>query len=160
MTATANWQEELERYVATRLSESETVQSWRERIAAETARAEEARRDASIDEKAEQRAVVSRLRAFGFVVYSLSQARAAKQTPGIPDLWIVHRRLAWAGWFETKRQVGGKHSTAQLEFRSECDATGVNYRTGDRHVAELLLIELGLAERGPDGNLEPKRRSA
>jgi len=107
-------------------------------------------------EKETQSAVVKLFRAFGCRVYSLSQARATKQTPGIPDLWVVHTaaRLAW--WWETKRPKGGRLSPAQVDFAAECDAAGVRHGVGSRADAEAWLIGLGLAVRDErTGTLEP-----
>ncbi len=96
-------------------------------------------------EKREQHEIVKRLRVCGFVVYWLSQARASKQTPGLPDLWFVHRSEPIAGWFEAKRQVGGRLSPAQQEFRAHCDRTGIRHLVGDRYFAERWLVDVGLA---------------
>lgn len=76
-------------------------------------------------------------------VYALSQARASKQTPGLADLFLTRDALgdvpALAFWWETKRQVGGERSDAQLEFAQRNLAAGVGYGFGDRyHFAEYL----------------------
>ena len=102
-------------------------------------------RDATILEKTEQGEVRKRFVPCGFKVYSLSQARAAKQTPGLGDLWIVHTVLPIALWWETKRQVGGEYSTDQRDFAAECARCGVGYGTGDRFDAEVYLIGIGRA---------------
>lgn len=115
-------------------------------------------RDARVLEKAEQHEVMKLFRAYGFVIYSLSQPRATKQSPGLPDLWCVHTRRPIAYWWETKRQVGGEHSPAQLEFRAHCLRCGVGYGTGDRYAAAEHLIALGLASR-VGGTLEPVRNA-
>lgn len=105
--------------------------------------------DASrILEKAEQVEVRKLLIAHGFNIYNLSQARASKQTPGLPDLWCVHKRDRVAFWWEVKRQVGGKLSTAQEEFAAECVRAGVGHYVGDRHACVRLLLGLGLAQPG------------
>jgi hypothetical protein len=104
-----------------------------------------AERDARVLEKAEQQEVINVFTAFSFKCYNLSQARAAKQTPGLADLWCVHTELPIAFWWETKRQVGGEHSDAQLEFRDECVRCRVGYGTGDRFAARTHMIKLGLA---------------
>lgn len=112
-------------------------------------------RDPAIDEKREQAEVVKRFRAFGFHVYTLSQPRATKQTPGLPDLWCAHNTQPIAFWWETKRQVGGELSSVQVEFQAECHRCGVGHGVGDRYAADDHLILLGLAERLPDGSLYP-----
>jgi hypothetical protein len=114
----------------------------------------ESARDAAVDEKAEQRAVWGRFTVCGFHGYWLSQARASKQTPGLPDLWFVHRIKPVALWWETKRQVGGEHSDAQIEFAAECSRAGVGYGTGDRYHAEQWLVAHGFAQL-VNGVLEP-----
>jgi hypothetical protein len=113
-----------------------------------------AARDANVVEKAEQLEVTKTFRAFGFDVYSTSQYRAAKVTPGIPDLWCVHRERPIAFWMECKRQVGGRLSPAQQAFQASCIRCGVGYVAGDRHAAAEHLVALGLACRDR-GVLEP-----
>lgn len=108
-------------------------------------------------EKAEQHEVTKVFIAFGFNVRNLSQARRTKQAPGLPDLWCMHRELPIAFWWETKRQVGGKHSDPQLEFRRDCERCHVGYGTGDRQAARSHVIKLGLARVVGD-SLEPIRR--
>lgn len=115
-----------------------------------------AERDAAALEKVEQFEILKRFRTFGFKVYWLSQTRAAKQTPGIPDLWCMHTTLPFAFWWEAKRQKGGRFSAEQLEFRELALSTGVGYGCGDRFAAEEHLITLGLAHRDR-GVLEPVR---
>jgi hypothetical protein len=81
----------------------------------------------------------------------LSQPRASKQTPGIPDLWLTRAARtdapAFAFWWESKRQVGGKRSSAQEAFGAECAAAGVGYGFGDRHDARQYLATLGVIDR-------------
>jgi hypothetical protein len=114
-----------------------------------------AQRDANVLEKAEQLVVTKTFRAFGFDVYSTSQYRPAKVTPGIPDLWCVHRERPIAFWWETKRQVGGRLSSAQLLFQESCQRCDVGYGTGDRHAAADHLVALGLAFMTAIHTLEP-----
>jgi hypothetical protein len=123
-------------------------------------------RDASIDEKTEQREVRKRFIVCGFRVYNLSQSRASKQSPGLPDLWIVRpaqlvqRRDGQfhvpgiALWWETKRQVGGRYSGAQREFAELCQQASVTWVGGDRYDAERWLVEQKLATI-ENGVLEP-----
>ena len=100
-------------------------------------------RDARVLEKAEQAEIVKLFRAHGFAVYNLSQARASKQTPGLPDLWVMHRRFPQAAWVECKRQVGGVQSAAQIDFQENCKAAQVQYVLGDRHAAKEWLKARG-----------------
>ena len=114
-------------------------------------------------EKSEQSEVMKLYRAYGCNVYNLSQPRATKQTPGIPDLWVVRRAgefLGTAWWHETKRPVSGKPSSAQVEFREECEASGIVYRMGGLAVARQRLVDIGAARwvDGHDGgDIEPAR---
>ena len=62
-------------------------------------------------EKAEQQECWKVFRAFGGVVFSLSQARASKQTPGLGDGFVVFPGLV-SFWWETKRQKGGRIADA------------------------------------------------
>lgn len=105
------------------------------------ARAEVKRAD--VLEKAEQAAITKMAKAAGMTVYSLSQARASKQTPGLPDLWLAHPGRSFAGWFEVKRQCGGVPSEAQLRFRLEALAAGVTHGIGDRYEFARWLVDLG-----------------
>lgn len=110
-------------------------------------------------EKAEQQECWKVFRAFGGRVYSLSQARAAKQTPGLGDGFVVFGGLV-SFWWETKRQVGGRVSSAQQTFHELCNGTGEGSRhhMGGRREAEALVISLGLAYRDEaSGALEPVR---
>lgn len=116
--------------------------------------------DASIAEKAEQVEIRRLAIAYGFAVYNLSQPRATKQTPGLPDLWLMHKRLPIACWWESKRQVGGALSAAQEEFRDDCLRTRTGYGTGDRYAFVDKLIELEVATRGAGQyGIEPVRLS-
>jgi len=63
-------------------------------------------------EKSVERAIIGAAEALGFYVTKLSQPRATKQTPGIPDLYLQHRMHRWHGWCEVKRP-GGKTTPAQ-----------------------------------------------
>ena len=102
-----------------------------------------AERRASVLEKDEQLVITKMARAIGCTVRSTSQARAAKVSPGIPDLWISHRERCFAGWFEVKRSVGGRTSSEQIDFGEECRAAGVAYGRGDRHDFARWMTEAG-----------------
>ncbi len=117
----------------------------------------EAERREDVLEKEEQAEIRKLFLSFGFKVRNLSQARASKQSPGLADLYVVHRELPIAFWWEAKRQVGGKLSPAQVEFRDDCLRCGVGYGSGDRHAARTHLIKLGLAQIIGD-TIEPIRR--
>ena len=109
-------------------------------------------------EKAEQLECWKVFRAFGGRVYSLSQARASKQTPGLGDDFVVFPgRVSF--WWESKRQKGGRISPAQQEFHELCaGAEGSKHHIGGRREAEEHVIALGIATRGEDGGLYPVRK--
>ena len=92
----------------------------------------EVERAEAIDEKKEQSEIVKVAKAFGCVVYRLSQPRATMQDEGIGDMFIFHPHTRHAWWWETKRQVGGKRSAAQIIFAEYCEATDQGYGHGDR----------------------------
>jgi hypothetical protein len=115
---------------------------------------QESKADADRLERAEQHEVVKVFRAFGLRVYSLSQARASKQTPGLGDLFVIlPGRCAF--WWETKRPKGGQVSAAQQEFHDLCNAAGAPHHFGGRREAEDLVMTFGLAYRSALGTLEP-----
>jgi hypothetical protein len=113
-------------------------------------------------EKEIQAEVIKLYKAFGCAVYNLSQARASKQTPGLPDLVCFYedqdkynnRSFSW--WHETKTP-SGKQSDAQVEFQIRCRRVSVPYVLGGIRAAEEHLINFRLAER-INGVLEPIRR--
>jgi len=129
----------------------------REQLNLPPADEEPTERDAQIAEKEEQGMIVKLFRAVGIRVYTTSQARPAKVSPGIPDLWCVHKDAGVCFWWESKRQVGGELSTAQQEFRDECAAGLVNWGSGDRWAARAFLVRIGLA-RDVNGELIPWRQ--
>lgn len=108
-------------------------------------------------EKAEQAEVVSRFRVCGFDAFILSQARATKQTPGLPDLWLMNPARHVALWWEAKRQVGGRFSQAQLDFAAASTRCGILCGAGDRFAAQDWLVTHGLAEI-VDGQFIPVSR--
>ena len=101
-------------------------------------------RDDRKAEKEEQRAIRKMAIAVGFKVYWLSQAEHSGQTPGLGDLWIVHVGRSLAGWWETKRQVGGKRSNVQEDFASECQSCFIPYGSGDRYEFAKWLTQYGV----------------
>lgn len=67
------------------------------------------------------------MKALGFSVWSVEQGfrkerGGTRQTPGIPDLWIMGHGLGV--WCEVKRPKG-KLRDSQLLFQSEAQANGV-----------------------------------
>lgn len=129
----------------------------RDQLGLASAFAIDGQRDDTILEKKEQVEIRKLFKAYAFDVFVFSQPRATKQTPGIPDLWLAHQRLLLAFWWESKRQVGGALSPAQVDFREACARTGTLHGSGDRYAAAQFLVDLGLAIRIND-TIEPKER--
>lgn len=111
-------------------------------------------------EKLEQRECVRLFQSVGCVVHSTSQYRAAGITPGMPDLYVVHRRKGVWFWFEVKKaqRTAGfdpfDRSTwipeplrpAQLAFRANCLLTHQPHFWGTAIEAQAALITVGLGE--------------
>jgi hypothetical protein len=93
--------------------------------------------------------------AFGCVVYNLSQPRATKQSPGLADLYVVHRGSHQVWWHETKTPAG-QQSLAQKYFQEIHTRTPVGYVVGGRLAAEEELIRRAIAIR-ESGVLETLR---
>ena len=106
-------------------------------------------------EKSEQAEVVKMYSSYGCHVYNLSQARATKQTPGLPDLYVFRPPHAW--WHESKRPVSGNPSPAQKLFSEECLASFVNHTMGGLAAARATLVRIGAARwvSDPRGDIEP-----
>lgn len=93
-----------------------------------------------------QEEVVRQYRAFGCVVFSTSQVRRAKVTPGIPDLFVFNCRVGRSWWHETKT-AAGVHSPDQMEFAAFCQKCNEGYVTGGVGAAEEALVTFGVARR-------------
>jgi len=89
------------------------------------------------------RSVVAFLETCGCHVYSLQdrRPRATRNTPGLPDLYVLHRQLG-GFWVELKAP-GGKQTVEQVSFQATCGRCGVPYVCGG--VAEAMAF---LAQRG------------
>lgn len=74
-------------------------------------------------EKEVDRAVTRDLRALGCEVVNLSQARASKQTPGVPDKLALHAGWGLAVWVELK-SAAGTTSPAQDAMHASLRAAG------------------------------------
>lgn len=105
-------------------------------------------KDENVLEKAEQLEIRKLAIVYGFNVNNLSQARKSRIAFGIPDLYLVHTVLPIAIWWESKRQVGGRLSKKQAEFRDDMQRTNTRWGSGDRYAFVEKLIELELAVRG------------
>jgi hypothetical protein len=79
-----------------------------------------------------ERDIVNFFRQIGCAVYKLSQGYrkergGTRQTPGIPDLYVMHPDIPGGClWIECKAERG-KPSPAQLAFGDECVTCGVSY---------------------------------
>lgn len=106
---------------------------------------ERARQEAEQDERNEK-AIQARVRkiflAHGCEVYSLSQPRSTKQTPGIGDMFVIHRRLRAAFWFETKTPRG-RQSPDQVVFQEALSFTPTGYVLGGEAAAWDHLRKIG-----------------
>lgn len=96
-------------------------------------------------------ACVSLLRLSGCDVYRLSQTRASKQSPGIPDIWAFAPGGQYA-WIEVKRP-GGRLRPEQRKFREQCEARKIEHVVGGIPEVERLLVRWGLARVEPSGQL-------
>jgi len=65
---------------------------------------------------------------FGCAVYSTSNTRRTKNTPGFPDLWVMH--LTRGAWFHETKARDGRQSPAQKLFEARCQQAGVDYILG------------------------------
>lgn len=137
-------------------------------VAPEKARTEAARqlgvtwdapaKDERVREKEEQVEIRKIAIGYGFKVRNLSQYRPSKVALGFADLFLSHKRLPVSLFWETKRQVGGERSGAQVEFGEDCMRTNVGYGYGDRYAFVDKLLELELAVRGAGQyGIEPVR---
>lgn len=102
-----------------------------------------------ISEKVIYEACAELYRLAGCRVKRFSQARAARQTPGIPDLKLFAMRVRKAWWHEVKTPTG-RQSLDQVVFQQEAEACGEVYVLGGIEAARAQLIAVGLArmERG------------
>lgn len=78
----------------------------------------------------------------GCTVYSTSQRRASKVSPGIPDLIVMGPPGSpFLLFFEVKHGQG-KLSEAQRRFQLHCQRTGTRYAAGSKAAARKLLSTL------------------
>lgn len=76
-------------------------------------------------EKAIAAEVVQALRTIGCHVSSTQQARASRQTIGMPDLYATHAAWGVAAWIEVKRP-GEQPRPSQVEWHERTRAAGVH----------------------------------
>ncbi len=80
------------------------------------------------------------LELLGFTVYSLSQDRATRQTPGIADTYVAgHGRCTWAEW----KGPGKKQSDDQVCFEHTVTMHGAEYHVW-RHEDEAIAWAKGV----------------
>lgn len=87
-------------------------------------------------EKAEQEDIKKFFRRLNCFVVSFSQTRRTRQTQGIPDLKVFHKKGAF--WFEVKRVGWAKDGERMLDeqrpnqkiFQDWCEKTGELYFLG------------------------------
>lgn len=97
------------------------------------------------------------VRALGGVVWSFSQPRASKQTPGIPDRKYYFPRHGLTFWWEAKAEWG-EQSPAQKDRQREAEACREAYVCGELQTLKNYLVCLHLCTINPDGSLEPVRQ--
>ena len=102
--------------------------------------------------------VVNLYKAFGCQVWSHSELRKTKATPGYPDLTLLHPRRGLYFYHETKTPTGTLEP-AQVTFRSVAAACGLTVVAGGVTAAEEFLISCSIAEHAPSGSLEPRREA-
>lgn len=96
-------------------------------------------------EKGDYEACWQLYRTFGCDVYRFAQARASKQTPGIPDLAVYHMETGEFWWHEVKTERG-RQSDGQRVFQYRAQTCGQRYVLGGYEAALETLLELGVAE--------------
>lgn len=114
---------------------AEEVEQLREKRVAE----EDARLEKEI-----QRDVYKIYRAFGCELYWMSQARATRQTAGVPDLIVFHPRTRSMFYHECKTPRG-KLSPAQVVFQEQCTRAGITVVVGGVDAAEEQLVAIRAA---------------
>lgn len=97
------------------------------------------------------------VRALRGVIYSFSQPRASKQTPGIADRLYCFPHIRIAFWWEAKSSTG-RQRPDQKNFQRDVEACGQAYVLGTSEVLKQFLVLLHLATMNPDGSLEPIRQ--
>lgn len=91
-------------------------------------------------EKLEERWADKAAAMLGYEVVRLSQPRATKQTPGIPDRIYAHPRQGVLVWAELK-SAKGKPSPSQVAFHAMLRACGQVVVVGTADVVAKALAE-------------------
>ena len=102
---------------------------------------QQAREDNLRLERDIQRGCVKYYRAHGCVVYETSQKRAAKVSPGIPDLIVFHPRSG-LHWYHEVKTPSGELRPDQKDFREQCLLTKTTHIVGGLAAAGLVVETL------------------
>ncbi len=92
-----------------------------------------------------------------FEYWSLSQARATRQTPGWPDEFYTHPTLRLAVWYEAKAPKG-KQSDAQKEFQRHVELCGYDYVSGTVETLYAWAASKDLVRILPGGGMQVLKR--
>ena len=95
-------------------------------------------------EKGVQYDVKRAYEAVGCFVANFSQARASKQTPGIPDFYVSPPLLRGAPWWHEVKRPKGKQSVQQRAWQQMCEVRHVAYVCGGVQEALEHLREIGV----------------
>lgn len=97
-------------------------------------------------EKAVAGEIKRALEGVGYHVSSTQQARASRQTEGMPDLWVAHPAWRVFAWIEVKRP-GGKATKVQREWHEIVRASGCPVLIADSAADALRQLEAIRASR-------------
>ena len=93
---------------------------------------------------------VKLLRALGCRVYTFSEPRPARVTPGVPDMYAFLPQGRGVFWWEAKAK-GGIISDGQAEFERRCLACGQPYVRGGLVELRHFLAGLGIVDAALSG---------
>jgi hypothetical protein len=116
-----------------------------------------------VSEKEVERSGDRLMAALGFFTIRFSQARATRQTPGIPDRRYYRsavsdsRLESMAVWWEAKTP-NGKQSVEQKMFQALVESCGEEYVVGDLSALENWCAAKGLARWTESGDLIVRRK--
>jgi hypothetical protein len=116
-----------------------------------------------VTEKAVEHSGDRLMAVLGFFTIRFSQARASRQTPGIPDRRYYRssvsdsRLQSMAVWWEAKTP-NGKQSVEQKMFQALVESCGEEYVVGDLSALENWCAAKGLARWTPGGELVVRRQ--
>lgn len=90
-----------------------------------------------------QSRAVALYRAATCVVYSTTEVRPVRATPGLPDLLVFHPRSGRC-WAHEVKATGGRLSPAQQRFRLVAESCGLPVVVGDDLAARRHLVAVGI----------------